>query len=445
MTEQATGQSPKSDSSQAKNAEANESKTGKPRRRRRRRGRSSSAAKTWDISQFDVPAVPGKTRFHDLDLPVELMHGIADLKFEYCSPIQARSLPYTLSGHDVVGKAQTGTGKTAAFLVTIVDDLLKNPVSPEERFAGETRALIIAPTRELVMQIADDAKALTKHTDLKVHTLVGGMDYDKQRRHLHESLCDILVATPGRLIDFCGSRDVYLDQVEVLVIDEADRMLDMGFIPQVRRIVRQTPHKEHRQTLLFSATFTPEVESLAEQWTVEPTRIEIAPERVATDTVDQKVYITSTEDKFKLLRNVLSADDVESVIVFANRRDQCRRLQEQLQKLGFKVGLLSGDVPQNKRVRTLEGFKSGQLPVLVATDVAGRGIHVDGISHVVNYNLPEEPEDYVHRIGRTGRAGKSGTSISFACEDDAFRLEPIEALLGEKLKCEIPAAELLNE
>lgn len=429
------------DSSKAVSEDAN-SKAGKPQGRRRRRG--GSEKKAWDISQFDVPPMPGKMRFHDLDLPVELMHAIADLGFEYCSPIQARSLPYTLSGHDVVGKAQTGTGKTAAFLVTLIEDQLKNPIK-EERFAGEARAVIIAPTRELVMQIADDAKELTKHTDLKVHTLVGGMDYDKQRRHLHDTLCDILVATPGRLIDFCTRREVYLDQAEVLVIDEADRMLDMGFIPQVRQIVRQTPRREHRQTLFFSATFTPAVESLIEQWTVKPTRIEIEPEHVATDSVDQKVYITSSEDKFKLLRNILSSDEVESVIVFANRRDQCRRLQERLQKLGFKVGLLSGDVPQNKRVRTLEGFKSGKLQVMVATDVAGRGIHVAGISHVVNFTLPEEPEDYVHRIGRTGRAGKTGTSISFACEDDAFLLEPIEELLGNKLKCELPPESLLAD
>ncbi len=444
MSEQKSEQNAKSGNQNrsSKQSQSTTEATGqRPNRRRRRRG---GRKKPWDISQFEVPPVPGKVRFHDLDLPLDLMHGIADLGFEYCSPIQARSLPYTLSGHDVVGKAQTGTGKTAAFLVTIIDDLLKHPVEAE-RFAGEARAVVIAPTRELVMQIADDAKALTKYTDLKVHTLVGGMDYDKQRRRLHESLCDILVATPGRLIDFCSSRDVYLDQAEVLVIDEADRMLDMGFIPQVRRIVRQTPHKEHRQTLLFSATFTPEVESLAEQWTVNPSRIEIEPERVATASVTQKVYITAADDKFALLRNIISSDEVESVIVFANRRDQCRRLQEQLQKLGFKAGLLSGDVPQNRRVRTLDDFKSGRLQVLVATDVAGRGIHVDGISHVVNYTLPEEPEDYVHRIGRTGRAGKTGTSISFACEDDAFRLEPIEALLGEKLACEQPAAELLTD
>ncbi len=416
-----------------------------PRRRgrRRRSGGAKPTPETWDLSQFEVIPEAGKTRFHDLDLPLSLMHAIADQGFKYCSPIQARSLPYTLRAHDVVGKAQTGTGKTAAFLVTIITELLNNPVD-DDRFAGETRSLIIAPTRELVMQIADDAKALCKYTDLNVHTLVGGMDYDKQKRHLQENFCDILVATPGRLLDFAGSRDVYLDRTEILVLDEADRMLDMGFIPQVRRIVRLTPHRESRQTLFFSATFTPEVMSLAEQWTIDPVSVEIEPENVATDTVNQKVYITSGNEKFQLLYNIISQDDVESVIVFANRRDQCRRLQEKLRGKGFSVGLLSGDVPQGKRVRTLEDFKSGKLKVLVATDVAGRGIHIDGISHVINYTLPEESEDYVHRIGRTGRAGKSGTSISFACEDDAFLLEPIQKLLGKKLDCKQPDASLFK-
>lgn len=415
------------------------------RRRRRRRSGGGDANKSWDLSQFQVEPVEGKLRFHDLDLDLSLMQGIAQVGFKYASPIQAQSLPHTLQGHDVVGKAQTGTGKTAAFLVTIIDDLLKNPIPEEERYASEPRALIIAPTRELVMQIADDAKALCKYTDLTIHTLVGGMDYSKQQRKLHDKVADILVATPGRLLDFAGSRDVYLDQVEILVIDEADRMLDMGFIPQVRRIVRMTPKGDYRQTLLFSATFTPEVMSLSEQWTHNPVMIEIEAERAAAETVDQKVYLTANEDKFSLLYNIINQDEVESVIVFANRRDQCRRLQERLQKKGFNVGLLSGDVPQNKRVRTLEDFKSGKLKVLVATDVAGRGIHVDGISHVVNFTLPEEPEDYIHRIGRTGRAGKSGTSVSFACEDDAFLLEPIQQLLGEehKLTCEQPPEELL--
>jgi ATP-dependent RNA helicase RhlB len=422
--------------------------TGSGRRPRGRGNRANKAVPAaqadWSPDEFPVEFQPGKVRFQDLDLAPSLLHAIADLRFRYCSPIQARSLPFALRGHDVVGKAQTGTGKTAAFLITIITDLLDNPVEGE-RFAGEARSLVIAPTRELVMQIAEDAKDLCKYTGLQVHRLVGGMDYDKQRQHLHQRHCDILVATPGRLLDFCNSRDVYLDQAEILVIDEADRMLDMGFIPQVRRIVRLTPNKaEHRQTLMFSATFTDDVHRLAEQWTERPVFVEIEPERVAAESVDQKVYITETRKKFALLRNLLRDPEVESAIVFANRRDQCRKLQERLRAAGIEAGLLSGEVAQNQRVRTLDAFKSGKLKVLVATDVAGRGLHVDGISHVINYTLPEEPEDYVHRIGRTGRAGKTGTSISFACEDDAFLLEPIGVLLGKTLDCEQPPEELLQ-
>jgi ATP-dependent RNA helicase RhlB len=396
----------------------------------------------WDPASFVVEAVPGKTRFCDFDMVDELLHAIADLDFKYCSPIQAQSLPYALRGQDVVGKAQTGTGKTAAFLTAIIDDLLKNPIA-EKRYAGEARALIIAPTRELVMQIASDAKLLCKYTDLKIHTLVGGMDYTKQQRHLHDDLVDILVATPGRLLDFCGNKDVYLDQIEVLVIDEADRMLDMGFIPQVRQIVRQAPKREDRQTLFFSATFTDDVRNLVEQWTFEPVTIDIQPESVATDSVDQHIYLVSTEEKYTLLYNLIQQEHAESMIVFANRRDECRDLQEKLQRHGVNAGLLSGEIAQNKRVSTLDAFKSGEIKVLVATDVAGRGIHISGISHVVNFTLPEEPEDYVHRIGRTGRAGKLGTSISFACEDDAMLLEPIGRLLGTEIKCEQPPEYLL--
>ncbi len=416
-------------------------KPSQPRNPRKRPVPAAPAA-PWDISEFDVPPMEGKTRFHDFDLAPELMHGIADLGFQYCSPIQAQSLPHALKGADVVGKAQTGTGKTAAFLTVIIDDLLKNPIT-EKRYAGEARALVIAPTRELVIQIADDAKALCKHTGLKIHTLVGGMDYARQQRHLHDELVDILVATPGRLLDFCGNKDVYLDQLEILVIDEADRMLDMGFIPQVRQIVRQAPRREDRQTLFFSATFTDEVRHLVEQWTYKPVTVEIQPESVATESVTQHVYLASTEEKYTLLYNLIQQEDVESMIVFANRRDECRDLQDKLQRHGIKAGLLSGEIAQNKRVSTLDAFKKGSIKVLVATDVAGRGIHISGISHVVNFTLPEEPEDYVHRIGRTGRAGKTGTSISFACEDDAFRLEPLQTLLGKEIKCEQPPAQLL--
>lgn len=396
----------------------------------------------WDISEFSVPPEAGKTRFHDFDLELPLMRAIADLGFKYCSPIQAQSLPYALKGRDVVGKAQTGTGKTAAFLTAIIDDLLKNPIN-EKRYAGEARALVIAPTRELVMQIADDARGLCKYTNLRIHTLVGGMDYAKQQRHLHDEWVDILVATPGRLIDFCGNQDVYLDQLEILVIDEADRMLDMGFIPQVRQIVRQTPKREERQTLFFSATFTDEVHNLVQQWTYKPVTVDIEPESVANARVDQHVYLVSTEEKYTLLYNLIQQEHAESMIVFANRRDECRDLHEKLVRHGIKAGLLSGEINQNKRVSTLDAFKSGEIKVLVATDVAGRGIHISGISHVVNFTLPEEPEDYVHRIGRTGRAGKTGISISFACEDDALRLEPIGKLLGKEIKCEQPPEELM--
>jgi ATP-dependent RNA helicase RhlB len=403
----------------------------------RRRGRGRGGNKKWSVDKFVVEPQEGKVRFHDFDLPLPLLRGIQSAGFSYCTPIQGASLPHTLRGHDMVGKAQTGTGKTAAFLISTISDLLKHPIE-DERYMGEARALILAPTRELAIQIGEDAEQLVKHTDLKVHTLVGGMDYAKQLQKVQKNHCDILVGTPGRLMDFANNRDIHLDQVEVLVIDEADRMLDMGFIPQVRRLVRQTPPREDRQTLLFSATFTPEVLRLSEQWTDKPVMLEMEPERVATDTVEQKIFITTANEKFNLLQNILKDDAVESVMVFANRRDICRTLYERLKKQGFKVGLIAGDVPQNRRMKTLESFKNGSLKVMVATDVAGRGIHVNGVSHVVNFTLPEEPEDYVHRIGRTGRAGQTGISVSFACEDDAFLLEPIEKLLDMKLPCTMP-------
>jgi len=408
-----------------------------------RDGRQTKTPGTaWSVDDYDVPAEEGKTRFHDLTLHPTLLRGVAELGFEYCSPIQAQVLPHTLQGHDAIGKAQTGTGKTAAFLITIFNDLLAHPIE-EERFLGEPRALVIAPTRELVMQIAADAADLGKHTGLKTATLIGGMDYQKQLNRLSREIVDLVVATPGRLLDFTGRRDLFLDHVEVLVLDEADRMLDMGFIPQVKRIVRQTPRKEYRQTLLFSATFTQDIINLSNQWTRDPVTIEIEPDHVATDTVDQRIYLASSEERFRILVNLLRSDTATSVIVFANRRDQVRRLYERLRKAGLSCGMLSGEIAQAKRTKTLEQFKSGAISVLVATDVAGRGIHVDGVSHVVNYNLPEDPEDYVHRIGRTGRAGATGTSISFASEDDAFLLPDLEALLGEPVRCEHPPAELL--
>ena len=397
----------------------------------------------WDISQFKVEPEAGKTRFHDFELPAPLMHAIQDLGFKYCTPIQAEVLESTLAGRDAIGKAQTGTGKTAAFLLSTIKQLVDIP-PPDTRYLGEPRAVIIAPTRELALQIGEDAQALTKHLPLHVVTVVGGMDYDKQRKRLSERYVDILVATPGRLLDYCERKDLHLDLIETLVIDEADRMLDMGFIPQVRRIVRMAPRPGDRQTLLFSATFTDEVLRLGEQWTWHPVKVEIEPDSVATDTVDQKMYILTSDQKFPLLVNLITQLKLDKVIVFTNRRDQTRKLTERLQKTGIRADQISGEVPQNKRLRTLDGFKNGRLSVLVATDVAGRGIHIDGISHVINYNLPESPDDYIHRIGRTGRAGASGTSISFACEDDSFLIPELEELLGDNLKKEYPPENLLT-
>jgi len=393
----------------------------------------------WTLEQFKVAPKEEFSRFHDLDLPLPLMHAIADLGFEYCSPIQAQALPHTLDGFDVVGKAQTGTGKTAAFLVTAINDLLRNPLEGE-RFLAEPRVVVIAPTRELVLQIAKDAVDLTRHTNLNVQALIGGMDYQAQLKKMQRNVVDIVAATPGRLIDFLTRGDISLGTVDVLVLDEADRMLDMGFIPQVRRIVRATPPKENRQTLLFSATFNYDVNTMIDSWMVDPVRIEIEPESVAADSVDQRIYMVSSDEKFGILKNIVNDASASSIIVFANRRDQTRKLFEKLKAAGIRCGILSGEIPQQKRSKTLELFKTGKIKVLVATDVAGRGIHIDDISHVVNYNLPEDPEDYVHRIGRTGRAGAKGVSISLACEDDAFMLPAIEELLGQKLKCERPPA-----
>ncbi len=408
-----------------------------------RRERPAKPVDTWKLEDFKVEQAEGKTRFHDFKLSPELMHAIHDLGFPYCTPIQAGVLGYTLSGRDAIGRAQTGTGKTAAFLISIITQLQQTP-APKERYMGEPRALIIAPTRELVVQIAKDAAELTKYTGLNVMQFVGGMDFDKQLKQLESRFCDILVATPGRLLDFNQRGEVHLDMVEVMVLDEADRMLDMGFIPQVRQIIRQTPPKGERQTLLFSATFTDDVMNLAKQWTTDPAIVEIEPENVASDTVEQHVYAVAGSDKYKLLYNLISQNDWTRVMVFANRKDEVRRIEERLTRDGISAVQMSGDVPQHKRIRALEGFREGKIRVMVATDVAGRGIHVDAISHVINFTLPEDPDDYVHRIGRTGRAGSSGTSISFAGEDDAYALPAIEALLGRKIACEMPPDELLK-
>ncbi|MDZ7687029.1 MAG: DEAD/DEAH box helicase [Gammaproteobacteria bacterium] len=388
----------------------------------------------------DRPVPPD---FAELDLPDEINRAVMDLGFTSCTPVQKEVLPHLLDGKDIIAQAQTGTGKTAAFLISVITYHLENPEN-EPRAKGTPFALAIAPTRELAMQIAADAEDLSAHTDFGVCTLVGGIDYDKQRKQLQGSV-DIVVATPGRLLDFARSKTVDLSRVEILILDEADRMLSMGFIPDVKSIIRLTPRKENRQTQLFSATFSEDIRRLADQWTVDPIRTTIDPEQVAVDSIEQRVDLTSGEDKYKVLYNLIRSDETGRVIVFANRRDETRKVADRLYRNGIECGLLTGDVPQKKRISTLDKFKSGETPVLVATDVAGRGIHVDDISHVVNYNLPEDPEDYVHRIGRTGRAGNKGISIALAGEDDAFMLPAIEALLGKPMTSQPPPENLMAD
>lgn len=397
----------------------------------------------WSISDFPVPEAEGKLRFQDLNLALPILHAIADLKFQYCTPVQAGILPEALKGRDALGKAQTGTGKSAAFLITIFTHMLRNPIKggPSK---GQPRALILAPTRELALQIEKDALSLCKYTPFKIISIYGGTGYEKQMRFLKEMSYDVVVATPGRLIDFKNKNLIKLDKIEILVLDEADRMLDMGFIPDVRKIVYSTPHKDKRQTFFYSATFTPEVMRLAEQWTTDPCRVEIEPEQVASDSVKQVIYITTSHEKFPLLYNIITKENLDKVLVFTNRRDQARDLAKKLSDYAITTSLISGEVQQNKRIKALEDFREGKCRVLVATDVASRGLHVDDISHVINYNLPQDPENYVHRIGRTGRAGTKGISVSFACEDDSFNIPDIEVFLGNDLVCEHPDDTLLS-
>ncbi len=410
----------------------------RPQRRHKSRRRPK---KRWNVEDFQVEPKEGMVRFHDLELPRGIMHAIADLDFQYCTPIQAKALPELLKGKDIIGRASTGTGKTAVFLISVFSSLLnKNKRSKRK---GAPHALIIAPTRELVMQIAKDGTELLKYSPLRIVSVYGGVDYGKQMKFLSENICDVIVATPGRLLDYIGKGVVKLDGCEIMVIDEADRMLDMGFIPDVRRIIYKIKQRKQRQTMLFSATVTDDVQRLAAQWCTEPVFVEIEPERVAVETVTQVVYLVTTEEKYAVLYNLIQAKPEDRILVFANQKNEAKKLLERLQRNGIRCTLLSGDVPQRKRMGRLEDFRSGKIKILVATDVAGRGIHIDNISHVVNFTLPYEPEDYVHRIGRTGRAGAEGISISFACEEGAFQLPDIEEFIGQKIECVVPGEELL--
>lgn len=395
----------------------------------------------WSLDKFKIPPREGLSRFHDFELPLSVMHGIADQKFEYCTAIQAKALPGVLEGKDLVGKANTGTGKSAVFLIAIFSRLLKNRERRTKK--GSPRALIIAPTRELVGQIAKDGKKLGQYTGLRIHAVYGGANYEGQMKAVGDHVIDVVVATPGRLLDFANKNVISFKECNIMVIDEADRMLDMGFIPDVRRIIGRIPPKEQRQTLLFSATVSDDVKRLAYQWCVKPEYLEAEQDQVSVDSIDQRVYLVTTEEKYYVLYNLIKQKPDERIMVFANMKSEVRKLSEKLQRDGIECALLSGDVPQSKRENRLERFRAGKVKVLVATDVAGRGIHIEGISYVVNFTLPYEPEDYVHRIGRTGRAGAEGVSISFACEEGAFVLPEIEEYIERSLECTVPPEDLV--
>lgn len=378
--------------------------------------------------------------FEQLPLSPTTQKAVKALGFKQLTPIQSQILPHTLAGQDAIGQAQTGTGKTATFLLTVIEYLLKHPFSADEqRFVGEPRAVILAPTRELAQQIYQDCRALVQFSDLYCLCMIGGgADFDKQEKQLNRRPLDILIGTPGRIIDWVGRGKLFLDRVEVLVLDEADRMLDMGFIPDVKRLIAKMPKNTHRQSLLFSATFNTDVMNLAYRWLYQPTFVEIAPETRTNQDIEQKFYLLADDQKLTMLTHLLKDEGVKKAIVFANRKDQVSYLYNKLRS-HFKLAMLSGDIAQNQREKYLERFKNGELSIMVATDVAGRGIHVDDVSHVINYTLPDVPDDYVHRIGRTGRAGQKGVAISFVSESDSFNFPVLEQHLGEKLKLEQPA------
>ncbi len=388
----------------------------------------------WDPATFEVEPMEGKRRFHDFDLPSEVMHGIADLGFKYCTEIQALSLEQALAGKNIAGKAQTGSGKTAAFLVAILTRYLRTPESRNKQ-GGTPRALVIAPTRELVIQICKDADQIGRYCPLRCLAIYGGMDYERQKHEVQGAPVDLLIATPGRLLDFVKTRVIDLSHVDTLVIDEADRMLDMGFIPDVRRIMSRLPPKDKRTTMLYSATLNETVMRLALNWMEEPYKAEVESETNATDTVRQVVYVVQSKDKFTVLFNHLALHPEARTIVFCNRKNTTEDVYASLKVRGVNVDMISGDVNQTKRLEVLERFRARKIQVVVATDVAGRGIDIKGLEYVINFDFPYEAEDYVHRIGRTGRAGSTGIAISFADEDESFAIPEIEAYIKEPLKC----------
>jgi len=369
--------------------------------------------------------------FESLGLVPPLMQGIRDAGFSNCTPIQAQTLPIALSGRDVAGQAQTGTGKTAAFLVAVFQTLLTKPPT-EHRTPTSIRALVVAPTRELAVQIHSDAEILGRHTGLKSVVVYGGVDYEKQRKQLSEGI-DVLIGTPGRLIDYFKQHVFDMRHAQVLVLDEADRMFDLGFIADIRYILRRLPPPEVRQSMLFSATLSYRVLELAYEHMNNPELVRIEPDKMTVDRVRQLMYFPAMEEKIPLLIGLLRQSEAKRTMVFVNTKRMAERLESALRANDFHAQALSGDVPQKKRLSFLREFHNGDLAVLIATDVASRGLHIPDVSHVFNFDLPNDAADYVHRIGRTARAGAEGDAISFACEEYAVTLPEIEAYIGHKI------------
>jgi ATP-dependent RNA helicase RhlB len=359
------------------------------------------------------------------------VRGIRDAGFVTATPIQEAALPLALKGKDVAGQSQTGTGKTAAFLIAAFTRCLRTP-SPAKTGVTAPRVLIIAPTRELVVQIEADAHLLGAHTGLRILSVYGGIDYNKQREALRDG-ADVLVGTPGRLIDYLKQHVWSPSKVEVLVIDEADRMFDMGFIADLRFILRKLPKPERRQSFLFSATLSFRVMELTWEFMNNPVQITITPNQKTVEKAEQVLYHVGREEKFNLLLGLLKREGGSRILIFSNTREEARRLEDRLGRNGWQARALTGDVDQKKRLKLLNDFKDGELPVLVATDVASRGLHIEGVTHVINWDMPQDAEDYVHRIGRTARAGAAGKAISLADEAGALAVEPIEKFIAQKI------------
>ena len=371
------------------------------------------------------------TKFSSFDLPAEVLQGVDESGFLYCTPIQEASLPFALQGRDIAGQAQTGTGKTAAFLLATYVHLLKNPASGQRK-KTQPRCIILAPTRELAVQIHKDAEVLGKYTGLKQVAVFGGTGYDTQKQALLDGV-DILIGTPGRIIDYFKQGVFDLKQIQVLTLDEADRMFDLGFVDDIRYLIRRMPSPDKRLSMLFSATLSHRVNELAYEHMNDPEEVIIKSENVTADRVSAEVYYPAMDEKIPLLLGLLKSRDDSKIVVFINTKRVAEKINAYFKTNDINGAMLSGDVPQNKRLRIMEDFTAGKTRVLVATDVAARGLHVDDVSLVINYDLPNDAEDYVHRIGRTGRAGASGVAINFACEDYAMSLPDIEQYIGQKI------------